>query len=295
MGSSESCARKQQPSIKIYTEGEIKNNIQRLFKGGITNNFSEDSFPVKNLDLDNIKITEDFVPRNELTGGKKKFKSSKNRHLNYNLEQIINHLQQGGDGDSDNYKSISTISEFDKIRDFLTREKEGQNGGNKDILDSDSLYDGKKFTLFDIMKGGGDDEDDDDNDDDDNDEDEDIDEVDNDDDDIEEVDNDEDENNEEESDVDTKDYSETSYRKHKSPLNVIPFYSSESSYRGGDSPSSSSSSSSSISATSSAKVNMNRKYSDTSYSQVDNSNYHPFYSTDSSDKIKHPYIKKRFN
>jgi len=229
---------------------------------------------------------------------KKKFKSSKNRHLNYDLEKIINNLQQGGYQDSDNYKSISTISEFDKIREFLTREKEGQNGGNKDILDSDSLYDnGKKFTLFDIMKGGGNDDDDDDDDDDVVEDDkEEIEEE------IEEVEDEDDDDDEDDDGVEDKDkkdsntsadYSETSYKKNKSPLNVIPFYSSESSYRGGDSPSSTSSSS--ISSTSSEKVDMKKKYSDTSYSQVENSNYHPFYSTDSSDKIKHPYIKKRFN
>src|SRR3990172_5591393 len=91
------------PQSKKYTDAEIRTNINQLFNNGISNNFSEASYSIK--DLENIVVSD--IPFNLPTqddyltapqnGGHIKFNSSKNRHMRHNLNEYINNIQKGGD------------------------------------------------------------------------------------------------------------------------------------------------------------------------------------------------------
>ena len=303
------------PSIKKYTDGEIKKNIQNLFNNNKRNNFSEATYSMK--DLNNISETHtnfdlqnshNLYPQNQLHGGGNhiKFNSSKNRHLKYNIDEYINKLQGGNPGAHLSSQNISELSEFDKIKEFLINDiTNGQAGGNNDF---DSLFNSlsstsinnqtqnKKMSLLDAinMMGGAKASDDETSDDDlilDDDSDDDIDDIDD------ENDGDDDENDENDDDNDESDE------------NKLPSDS--------DTPINSklsSQSSSEISTTSDKPIKKNIKFSETSFSNSSNNynkkfsttsdidensselNILPFYSsTDSVTMNEHPYIKRRFN
>ena len=127
------------PQTKKYTDAEIRANINQLFSSGISNNFSEASYSIK--DLENIVVSDipfnlpppdDYLVASQpLTGGNIKFNSSKNRHLRHNIDDYVNGIQKGGEGEK--YEEISDISEFQKIKEYLINDmKNNQTGGHFD-------------------------------------------------------------------------------------------------------------------------------------------------------------------
>lgn len=135
MGSSQST---NNTEINKYTDAEIQQNLTKLFNTN-RNNFSEASFPIENL-------TE-----GQQGGSNIKFNSSKNRHLKHN----INDLQEGGD----NANFESEQSEFAKIKEFLLKEaSNNQTGGADNVYESISSISGfdqlKEFMLQDQNQQG---------------------------------------------------------------------------------------------------------------------------------------------
>jgi len=137
------------PDVRKYTSAEIETNLKRLFKNNINNNFSEasQSFNVNFTELDQA-----------LVGGYNiKFKSSKNRHLNHNIDEFIKKIQSGGDA------PISEQSEFAKIKEFLLKEANvnliggaiEEDGINYESISSISGFDEFKNTLSQTQEGGG--------------------------------------------------------------------------------------------------------------------------------------------
>lgn len=263
-----------QVQVKKYTDNEIKDNISRLFKDNRKNNFTEASMSMR--DLDNAVISDD---NQHYQNGGKKFRSSKNRHLKYNIEDYISSLQLGGNP-IDDHKEISEASEFKKIRDFLIKDVK-QNGGNlkeiseasefkkirdyltKDVqsggdIDIEALINGmgspissdkRQLTLANVLVGGeldddNDDEEESENDFDDNFEDSDEENIENIEDDSDEESKDENENEDDPENKKKETFSETSLSKSPELNNLLPFYSTD---------------------------------------------------NDDSDEKKHPYIKNRFN
>jgi hypothetical protein len=134
MGSSMSNVK---PQAKKYSDAEVRANINQLFDNGLANNFSEASYSIKDLenivvsDIQHVPPSNDLTVQQQLLGGNLKFNSSKNRHLRHDIQGYINKLQKGGEGEV--YEEISDISEFQKIKDYLTNElKNNQSGGNVD-------------------------------------------------------------------------------------------------------------------------------------------------------------------
>lgn len=259
-----------QKNEKKYSDEDIKNNIIQLFKNNKDNMLSEASYTVRDLGDLVVSDTENKMQykENKLIGGSSKtFNPDKKRYLQYDIDKLINNLQQGGslDLNGDDYREISDMSEFEKIKNILMNNQTGQsnqNGGNIDIdNDFESLIksiaspvttEDNKFNFLDILKGGAnreddeeetiefdeDDEDDDDgndeeiDDDDNDDDDEEI--EDDDDDDLETLESDDDDTQKNkdkrkslDSDNDNQEFSETSVR--TSDLNIVPFYSSDAS------------------------------------------------------------------
>ncbi len=312
---------------KKYTDAEIRQNIQKLFVNNRENNFSEASYSIR--DLENMVVSDGpFFQSNNAAqlGGQLnniKFKSSKNRHLNHNINEYISMFQKGGnvyentententENSENNYHGLSNISEFQKIKEFLVNDNSinsinSQNGGQQfgTIIDSvSSVSHNNKLTFFDALKqitqNGG------------------VDTSDSDDDVYTDSDDSDDDINysDDSDDIYTDDgLSSTSS---EIPNNTNSF--SDTSY----SRMKSSSSNSTFSATSSTMPKYSGKISDTSYSQSNaysitsndtpknslnisdasisqsNSasselNIVPFYSSSESD-MRHPYIKNRFN
>jgi hypothetical protein len=265
-------------NVKKYTDNEIKQNIRNLFNNNKMNNFSEASYSIK--DLENIVVSDTSMnqygnQQNDQLGGNVKFNSFKNRHLQHNIQEYINTLQRGGnpnDIDLQELTKLSELSEFQKIKEFLVNGA-NQTGGNNDndndindIINSISSHT-HKMTLFEAMRGGAiikseDSETDDD----------DLD-LDTDDDDNDDDDNDDnDDNDDDDDDDDDSDEDKTNKKKNKKD--------------------------SDISSTSSESVK-NADFSETSYSQKNNSSelrIIPFYSSsESANAYEHPYVKNRFN
>lgn len=284
MGSSQSTSDKRHLSKK-YTDNEIKQNIQRLFNNNRENNFSEYSFSAK--DLENIIVSDDFN-KPQLGGvnvNNVKFASSKKRHLNHNIDEYIDMIQNGGHNENDNeYHELSEMSEFKNIREFLRKDMGLQGGGDYNVnsyIDSVSFTeDKKKLTLYailqDIMHSGGakdDDSDDIDEDDEDNDHDD----VDHEDDD-----NEDDDDNENE-DVDDDELEATLGDKDtindssiSSVSSFVPSYSG-------------------MSPTSYSESSVNRRSTSSHSNASSELNIVPFYSSDESENMVHPYVKNRFN
>lgn len=122
MGFTTSVTTYQQPARK-YTDADIKKNIDELFNNAKTNNFSEASYSIN--DLDNIVITD---VQGSQSGGIK-FNSSMKRYLRHNIDKI----QQGG---NNSLEEISDMSEFQRIKEFLVNDmKNHQTGGDFDVDD----------------------------------------------------------------------------------------------------------------------------------------------------------------
>lgn len=220
---------------KTYTHNDIKDNVQKLFSNNRKNNLSEASGSIKNLDNVQVSVVEFNKP---LNGGHMKFNSSKNRHLNHDINEFLEGLQKGGN----NMEPISDLSELQKIKDFLLDMDNGSQAGGG-ILSTEMSACSPQLTLFGAlqkisMNGGADDEESSSLDFDDNDSEEkkdDIDDADDDDDD-EDVDDDVVDGDEDISSTSDKPinenekFSETSYSSNKpndsSELNILPFYSS---------------------------------------------------------------------
>ena len=143
------------PEVRKYTSTEIETNLKRLFKNNINNNFSEASqsfgrFTEQDLD-DELKQTLALVGGNNI-----KFKSSKNRHLNHNIDEFIKKIQSGGEA------PISEQSEFAKIKEFLLKEANvnliggaiEEDGINYESISSISGFDEFKNTLSQTQEGG---------------------------------------------------------------------------------------------------------------------------------------------
>ncbi|ARF09772.1 hypothetical protein Indivirus_3_21 [Indivirus ILV1] len=118
----------QAPENRKYTSAEIEQNLMRLFKNNMKNNFSEAS-----QTFGNVNFSEDILEMQN-AGNPIKFKSSKNRHLEHNIEAFINKIQNGG---NENLQLISEQSEFAKIKEYLLKEAQtgGNNSNNKSIED----------------------------------------------------------------------------------------------------------------------------------------------------------------
>ena len=99
-----------QPPARKYTDADIRKNIDELFNNARTNNFSEGSYSIN--DLNNIVIPDiENIPRNIANiaqNGGIKFNPSQKRYLKYNL--------QGG---NDSFEEISDMSEFQRIKEYL--------------------------------------------------------------------------------------------------------------------------------------------------------------------------------
>lgn len=258
MGSTTSTNTYQQPAKK-YTDADIRKNIDELFNNARTNNFSEVSYSIN--DLDNIIITD--VPQN----GGIKFNSSQKRYLRHKIDE--NNLQTGG---NDNMEEISDMSEFQRIKEYLINDmKNNQSGGDFDVDDmvssatvaQNSNSNPNLIKFLSALKGGNDDDLDDDEDEaaleDDDEDDEGLEEDEDDDEEGLDEDDDDDkssekkskktkkERKEEDFDEDKKsteveisetsedgiirnpeEYSATSFIEKSSELNILPFYSSDS-------------------------------------------------------------------
>ncbi|AYV76860.1 MAG: hypothetical protein Barrevirus2_13 [Barrevirus sp.] len=144
---------------KKYTSAEIDANLNRLFKNNVNNNFSEASHlgftelkfgeekereeekaaeirkrreeqERERLREKKVEVYQDRAHPTQVppqTGGRK-FKSSKNRHLQHNIGEFIR--QNGGNANIEG-NPISDQSEFAKIREYLLREaKQGSPSTN---------------------------------------------------------------------------------------------------------------------------------------------------------------------
>lgn len=139
MGQSNSSLQNQE--IKKYTSAEIEANLQRLFKNNINNIFSEASQTFGQVNFSEYDGPEMQLPeaRPQLQRGNGiKFKSSKNRHLQHNIDQFLKQIQTGG---NENLQQISEQSEFAKIKKFLLDEaNRAQTGGVvEDGIDYESI------------------------------------------------------------------------------------------------------------------------------------------------------------
>ncbi|ARF11830.1 hypothetical protein Klosneuvirus_2_266 [Klosneuvirus KNV1] len=151
MGLTTSTVTYQKPAIK-YTDADIRKNIDELFNNAKTNNFSEASYSIN--DLDNIIISD--VPQN----GGIKFNSSQKRYLRHKIDG--NNFQLGG---NESLEEISDMSEFKRIKEYLINDmKNNQTGGDYDVDDivssatnaSNSNQNIIKFLS--ALKGGNDDD-----------------------------------------------------------------------------------------------------------------------------------------
>lgn len=160
MGSTQSTS---DNTTKKYTDAEIRQNIQKLFTNNRENNFSEASYSIK--DLENMVVSDGpFNQSNNMEhlqlGGNLsniKFKSSKNRHLTHDIDAYLNMYQKGGNATSEHeYLDLSSVSEFQKIKDFLVNDNtiNNQDGGEQfdEFIDSVSSVQQNKFTFFDALK-----------------------------------------------------------------------------------------------------------------------------------------------
>lgn len=154
-----------------YSDSEIRQNIDNLFAFNRNNNpeLSEASFSIGNLD--NIP-TETYNEYQDVqTGGTIKFKPSQRRYLRHNINEFVERIQNGGaPDDADGMTEISDMSELDKIRSFIIN---GQSGGVLSTPFSEmAIQDGGVRHLFSKILNnqyGGDDEDEEDEDEDDED------------------------------------------------------------------------------------------------------------------------------
>jgi hypothetical protein len=253
---------------KQYTDADIKRNVQNLFHNNRKNDFSEASYSFREA-LDNATASDMFKynePMKHIGGNHIKFNSSKNRHLLHNIDDYINGIQNGGE----TLEPISELSELKNIKDFLMKMNDDnmQTGGYLSDLDTITpISNEPKTSMFDIlhraMRGGAD------NDAVDSDDDSDEESLHfdaNDDSDNETVKEEDDDSQEKEDDEDNDDNNDDVED--------------------------------TMSTTSSASINKNTNFSDTSYSSKRNSsdlNIVPFYSSEEADNFQHPYNKNRFN
>lgn len=111
---------------------QIRDNIMRLFNENSTHNLSAVSASLKDINnfTDNIS-----------TGGLNNvvFNPVQKRYLDHNIQDYLNNLQLNGldnlsggkNTNSENYyQTISETSEFNKIRGYLLKDINGQSGGN---------------------------------------------------------------------------------------------------------------------------------------------------------------------
>lgn len=175
--------------IKKYSDEDIRNNIIKLCKDALSNNDDNITESIKGLydaDLNDTFVEVDnsnipfFVEQpykmmdtlsKPLTGGNIKFKSSKQRHLNHNINNYINNLKGGNVDDGQKYEEISDNSELEKIKNYLMNDLNKQYGGAKikknkrnnnddddfNDMESDVIQSDKKTlsrALFDIINDG---------------------------------------------------------------------------------------------------------------------------------------------
>jgi hypothetical protein len=248
---------------KQYTDADIKRNVQNLFHNNRKNDFSEASYSFREA-LDNATASDMFKynePIKHVGGNHIKFNSSKNRHLLHNIDDVINGIQNGGE----TLEPISELSELKNIKDFLMKMNDDnmQTGGHLSDLDTITpISNEPKTSMFDIlhkaMRGGADNNSDDDSD-------------------------DEFLNFEENGDSDNETVKEDDDSQENEE---------------GDDNSDDADVEDTMSTTSSASINKNTNFSDTSYSSKRNSsdlNIVPFYSSEEADNFQHPYNKNRFN
>lgn len=146
MGMATSTVQNQDQHLQKYTSADIENNLKRLFKNNVNNNFSEAS--------QTIGFREGDMP---LVGGNNleiKFKSSKNRHLQHNIDHFLSKIQTGGQKEE-----IYEQSEFEKIKEYLEKEMQDsqkQEGGNNDNISYESISSISGFNEFaDTLQNGG--------------------------------------------------------------------------------------------------------------------------------------------
>lgn len=164
MGAFQSTINNPNESVKKFSDAEIKNNINRLFNNnkGNVNILSDASMSLKDYEnmmntenIQNIQNIDDSNP--QLGGNNIKFKSSKNRHLEHNIDQYIKSLQSGGNPNKEpEYHEISEdIAELTKIKNFLG----GQKGAGYETIEDDmsspsSTIQKRTLSIVDFLKGG---------------------------------------------------------------------------------------------------------------------------------------------
>jgi len=286
MGLTTSTVTYQQPDIK-YTDADIRKNIDELFNNAKTNNFSEASYSIN--DLDNIIISDG--PQN----GGIKFNSSQKRYLRHKIDG--NNFQLGG---NEKLEEISDMSEFKRIKEYLINDmKNNQTGGDFDVDDPVSTATNASSSNQNIikflsaLKGGNDDEFDD----------EEFDEEALEDDDGEDEEDEEDEEEDDDDDdaleddgVESPKKKSKKSKKVKKDKKDIKERKEENFSQDKEKSTEEESTEEEISATSDDGIIRNpEQYSATSFAEKSSElNILPFYSSDSSIN-KHPYIKNRIH
>lgn len=150
-----------QDSKRKYTDVEVMERIQQLYKDNKLNQVSEASYgmpdkllftetaasPFQNLEIDQQ------IDANQQTGGGR-FVSGRDRYNKYTLDSYIQTLKDGQTGGnpetisatSDNYHELSNFSEFERIREYMLQQasnNSNQTGGvvdNEDELQVSELF-----------------------------------------------------------------------------------------------------------------------------------------------------------
>lgn len=147
-----------QDNARKYSNEEIKQNIKILFEKN-KNNAVESSYTFSTA-VEPTSTANNF--NDNFVGGNKKFISSKNRHLRHNIEEYVNQLQNqyGGDYTNSEHLNNNDLIEFNKIKDYLLNDENNmqQEGGatsdlSKFSFEEESEYVPKK-TLIDVLIGG---------------------------------------------------------------------------------------------------------------------------------------------
>lgn len=136
-----------------YTDSEIKQNMKVLFENNKHNSVETSYSLGENLEVSTEK-------KGSVGGYKKiKFQSSRNRHLNHNIDAFLK--QQNGGGKKSQNEDV--VKNFNKIKEYLMNDldsnvKEEQYGGNDSDIGSFSFDssddDQNNLSFFGAMRGG---------------------------------------------------------------------------------------------------------------------------------------------
>lgn len=239
------------PKNRQYSSSQIKENISNMFKSGDHKLFSDATYSLGNM---NVEDTPEPIPAaNEVPKTNTNNNENAQRYMNYDIDGFIKNLKSGGVVEQPKLDDDS-IKELDKIRDYLVeQQKTTMTGGGcgdseisfKSILNNtmtpDTTTETQLPNFLKAIRGGAKVKDDSDSTDDLND--------------------DFDDDND---DFDEKDSSSTKPTQNKQNFRT---------------------------------KKQKKTFSDTSYSVISSSelNIVPFYSSDASSDLKHPYIRNRFN